>query len=486
MNNPVNAKVPNKNTTIVFIHPDQKTRRNAWMEGEQKIPHLFTTPAEILAFANYNKLVGGGTVCIPFSTQSTIPNPNAEPVAAGQEAKVEGDPHVTEADGGRFDFQGQVGKTYNLINDTGFTLNAKFQSYDGSDRLTTMGEIGGIVSGPGGTSAIQINAQNIKPFAALSNLPVNGLVSVNGAPVNAGESVRLADGGSLSVSKDGKTVTMTTQEGYQNTITLQVGGGGTYLDYFLRSGGQGVAKEGRMPGGLVGHTFDADPTARNGKTGEGAQGEGAIDGVYTDYEVPGGLLGRPQPQVMKAGAYPDIRIMDPAYENYFGLPVGTSTSMVPEDQIQEMWNQINADSMNQQRNHTLLQNTASDGGRIKKMEMLLTLALQGGNIDLAMLLLSGLETAKVNQLSGALMMKIKDLQTKRKGLVEQMARPENKDNQGEIQKLNNQAGDVSTEISMLQTFIQDLMAQKSEAQQMSSNILKTRHDTAQAIVRNMG
>jgi hypothetical protein len=39
-----------------------------------------------------------------------------------------------------------------------------------------------------------------------------------------------------------------------------------------------------MPGGLLGQTFDADNAARNGQTGAGAQGEGAIEGDVSDYE----------------------------------------------------------------------------------------------------------------------------------------------------------------------------------------------------------
>ena len=40
-----------------------------------------------------------------------------------------------------------------------------------------------------------------------------------------------------------------------------------------------------MPTGLLGQTFDADSDRRDGKKGKGAQGEGAIDGVYTDYMI---------------------------------------------------------------------------------------------------------------------------------------------------------------------------------------------------------
>ena len=39
-----------------------------------------------------------------------------------------------------------------------------------------------------------------------------------------------------------------------------------------------------MPTGLLGQTFDADSKKRMARK-EKAQGEGAIDGVYTDYMI---------------------------------------------------------------------------------------------------------------------------------------------------------------------------------------------------------
>lgn len=436
------------------------------MLGEMR---LVKNPPMIPVNASYLRLLNGGQPYQGPVSAGAIPS---APVAAGQQAKVWGDPHVTEADGGKFDFQGAVGKSYNLINDTGLILNATFQSYQGRQDMTTMGEIGGMVSGPNGTSMIRINAHNQPP------------ASVNGISVQPGGTVQLADGGSLSVSRDGKTITIATKEGYQNTITVQGSGGDAYLDYSLRSGAQGVGSDGRMPGGLVGHTFDADTLARNGKTGSGAQGEGAIDGVYTDYEVPGGVLGLPQPQVLKNGAFPDLQITDPRYQQYFGIPTGTSASLIGPDQIQEMWNQVVNDSLNQ----SMIQgsrNTANESAqKTKKMELLLQLALNSGNIDMAMLLISGLETRRANELAGTIMGRIQELQKERQAFVTDMSK-KNQDPQ-EAARLNNMAGDKSTEISLLQTLLQDLMAQKNEAQQMASNYLKSKHETAQAILRNIG
>lgn len=408
---------------------------------------------------------------LPVQT-SLIPPPVTTPIAANEEATVTGDPHVREADGGHFDFQGVAGRTYNLINDTGFIFNAKFQPYAGSG-ATTMGEIGGIISGPWGTSRIQVNAHSQTP------------VMVDGAPVNPNESVRLADGGSLSVSKDGRTIHFTTREGYQNTITLQGKGDGAYLDYAVKSGTQGVGFDGKMPGGLVGHTFDGDGKARNGRTGAGAQGEGAIDGTYTDYEVPGGLMGLPQLQIMKPGAFPEIYIQDPRYAQYFGLPTGTSAQLVSPDHIQDLWTQVANDTLTQQMRDTAHSQYTKGKEQTQKLEMLLLLALNSGNLDLAMMLISGLESQKANQLAGSMVSQIKKKQDERKAIVDQIGDPKNKNDGATIQKLNLDAGDKNTEINMLQTFIQELMAQKGETQQLTSNYLKSKHEVSQAILRNI-
>jgi hypothetical protein len=55
-----------------------------------------------------------------------------------------------------------------------------------------------------------------------------------------------------------------------------------------------------------------------------------------------------------------------------------------------------------------------------------------------------------------------------------------------LNKLNTKASGVGTEISMLQTFLQDVMSQKNEAQSMTSNFMKAKHDTGMAIIRNIG
>ena len=116
------------------------------------------------------------------------------------------------------------------------------------------------------------------------------------------------------------------------------------------------------------------------------------------------------------------------------------------------------------------------------MKRLLEAALACGNIDLAMLLIAGLETREANELAKGLMEKIQEKQAERRKIGEDLGAEKDS---GKAAKLNNEAGAIGTDIGIFQTFLQDVMAQKSEAQQMASNYLKSQRDTAQSIIRNM-
>jgi len=93
----------------------------------------------------------------------------------------------------------------------------------------------------------------------------------------------LADGGTASLNNG--RLTVTTAEGYTIDQTAKGSGDRAHINIDVTTGKEGV-DNGRLPGGLLGQTFDADNQARNGKTGIGAQGEGAIDGRVGDYERP--------------------------------------------------------------------------------------------------------------------------------------------------------------------------------------------------------
>ncbi|MEW5818562.1 MAG: hypothetical protein AB1782_00090 [Cyanobacteriota bacterium] len=167
-----------------------------------------------------------------------------QPVAANEEARAWGDPHFIGADGQKFDFQGQAGKNYNLLSDSGLQFNGHFESYGNGKNV--IGKTGLTVEGLGGYSSVDFNKE--------------GVATVNGIKLRDGQSVRLADGGTASLH--GNQLSVTTAEGYTINETTN----GTYLDVDVKSGQYGVGMDGRMPGGLIGQTFHPDwESARPGE-----------------------------------------------------------------------------------------------------------------------------------------------------------------------------------------------------------------------------
>ena len=185
-----------------------------------------------------------------------------EPVAANETGHFWGGQQVVGGDNGQYDVQGEAGKIYNLLSDSGLDFRGEFESW-GDDGLTAVGETG-VTVGEG------LNSDYI-------NFRKDGNARINGRLMEAGLIYDLADGGTamLEISQ----LTVATAEGY---IICQVADG-SHINFDVTTGESGVAN-GQLPGGLLGETFDADDTARNGATGVGAQGEGAINGDAADYE----------------------------------------------------------------------------------------------------------------------------------------------------------------------------------------------------------
>lgn len=169
-----------------------------------------------------------------------------------------------------------------------------------------------------------------------------------------------------------------------------------------------------------------------------------------------------------------------------GPPPVVDTSQIPPSEIQGMWNRVLDESLRQGANRIGQNAAASQSQKTKKLEKILEMALKSSNIDLAMLLISGLETRRANEVAAGLMDSMRSLQEQRKALADQIGQLGKDGDPSKIQQLNMKAGDLGTEIGMIQTFLQDVMAQKSEAQTMASNFLKSRHETAMGIIRNMG
>jgi hypothetical protein len=168
-------------------------------------------------------------------------------------------------------------------------------------------------------------------------------------------------------------------------------------------------------------------------------------------------------------------------------PAEAANPAVTEDEIKRMWDKVLADSSRQVTKQTADQARQNDESKTRKLERLLSLALKSGNMDLAILLFSGLEAKKANEVSTALMQRMQQLQEERRKLSSQMASTgdQAKDAQN-AQAVNAKMGDIGTEMNLLQTLLQDIQARKNEAQQMASNFIKSRHDTGMGIIRNMG
>lgn len=202
--------------------------------------------------------------------------PPVTPNYGGPTGQTWGDPHFVCFEGGKYDVQGKAGKTYNIISDKTLQMNARFDEYTKEKGATVMGAVGIKVGDEkSGVTKIEADAKT-------------GVAKVNGKELKKGDTVKFKtgvkdqNGADIEGSAvwDGKKLTVNTAE-YQIELTDK----GGHFDTHYRVSNFGVRADGVQSHGLLGQTADFDGKARNGKQGAGAQGEGAIDGVYTDYEV---------------------------------------------------------------------------------------------------------------------------------------------------------------------------------------------------------
>jgi hypothetical protein len=201
----------------------------------------------------------------------TIGNPASEslastedPIAANEHGRIWGDPHFEGGDGGKYDVQGEAGKTYSLLTDEGLDLRGRFDAW--SAGVTVVGKTGLTLTGEDGqTSEIAFNK--------------DGTATIDGEVMEEGKTYDLADGGTTVL--EGNELTVKTAEGYTIKQSTQGSGDRAYINIDVTTGENGVGS-GQLPGGLLGQSFDADSEAR---VGSGNQGESAIDGSVEDYEV---------------------------------------------------------------------------------------------------------------------------------------------------------------------------------------------------------
>ncbi len=184
---------------------------------------------------------------------TTMPVETPDPIAGS--GRIWGDPHFIGADGGKYDIQGRPGGIYNLLSDSGFQMNGRFDAW-GSRGATVVGEVGIVAGG---------NRITVEK---------DGDVRINGQVLRDGQSVTLSDG--TTVAKDGRTVSIESAE-WDVSIKSQNSRHGNYLNIDVST--ENAIADGVKPHGLLGQTFDGDGEARNGDKGSGAQGGGAIETV---------------------------------------------------------------------------------------------------------------------------------------------------------------------------------------------------------------
>ena len=186
--------------------------------------------------------------CEPKPVQCD-PKPDCNTVVKTKEGKIWGDPHFVGADGGKYDIQGEPGKTYNILSDNGIQFNARFDNKESKDGATFVYDTGFTING----HQVQFNKE--------------GDLNINGDSVGDGTYL----GG--AIVKEGNTLTVKTSE-YEICVHAK----GNSMDIDLSS--DNVNADGIMPHGLWGQTADGDGVARSGDKGKGAQGGGAIEGFH--------------------------------------------------------------------------------------------------------------------------------------------------------------------------------------------------------------
>ena len=211
-------------------------------------------------------ITGANASVIPSSTaaprgiyviEAEPPDPKeaSRPVIdANRSAMIYGDPAFVgfEGNGEVFFVSGQHGKKYNLLSDRDVQVNGTFINSPGT--VTYLGDVGVTVR----RNKIEYHVNGAPP-------------TINDRNLNPGETVKMTKD---SVSWDGNTLVITTKE-YVFKISKH------RLEVTTTAGG--VFKDGVMPHGLLGQTADEDTNVRRAHD---YQGSGAIDGSYTDYEVP--------------------------------------------------------------------------------------------------------------------------------------------------------------------------------------------------------
>ncbi len=209
-------------------------------------------------------------------------------IAAGLSTLLFGDPHLYGFEGERFDLHGEPNKYYNLLSDVNLQINALFGNWNNEPESTIIKKIGIKVGQP--TSFNYIVMEN------------DGLITFNGEKLSSRMVFDFDSNGYLAFAEP-----KTTFDGF-NVDTPDIRHAGSFEGALLHlrlpayeiqvlksseplsDGSRGfflnflasILNKNVRPHGIIGQTADFDGKAREST---GRQGEGVIEGIYTDYEV---------------------------------------------------------------------------------------------------------------------------------------------------------------------------------------------------------
>ena len=199
-----------------------------------------------------------------------------------------GDPHFIGGDGGRFDFHGQGRKIYNLLDDSGFWLNARFKKF--SKGRTYINRSFFMLQGSLGTSRVDFSSrgevkiqgdtgdQSRGPASASREWQLEGMGGdMTTIRLTKGlskheilERVLVLDHELYSKSDHSLLglLQIETSEGYYiEQLAVRRGKAHRRLDIGVATGEQGYIN-GRLPSGLIGQTFDLHDETPFSKGGE--------------------------------------------------------------------------------------------------------------------------------------------------------------------------------------------------------------------------
>lgn len=118
---------------------------------------------------------------------------------------------------------------------------------------------------------------------------------------------------------------------------------------------------------------------------------------------------------------------------------------------------------------------------------MMMLALQSGNINLAMLIFSSLETSQANEITKTLGQKLLQVQNERRQLTSNLAQiqGQKENNQAQMTQIQSNLQEVNDTLQMLTTFIKDIQDQKNRTVEFANNFLNSEHQTTMSVVRGM-